>query len=42
LLGLPPSRAGECLQALVDDGLHAAIIGEVEPAPDGNGRIRLE
>jgi len=42
LLGLPPSRAAACLEALVDSGLNAAIIGEVEPADDGVGRIRLE
>ena len=42
LLGLPASRASGCLQALRDSGLNAAIIGEVEPARDGTGRIRLE
>jgi len=42
LLGLPPSRAAACLEALVDSGLNAAIIGEVELADDGVGRIRLE
>jgi selenide, water dikinase len=42
LLGLPASRAADCLQALRDSGLNAAIIGEVEPARDGTGRIRLE
>jgi selenide,water dikinase len=42
LLGLPAGRAGACLQALRDSGLNAAIIGEVEPAPEGAGRIRLE
>jgi selenide,water dikinase len=42
LLGLPPRRAAECLQALCDSGLNAAIIGEIEPAHDGAGRIRLE
>jgi selenide, water dikinase len=41
LLGLPPGRAEDCLQALRDAGIDAAIIGEVEPAPDGTGRIRL-
>jgi selenide,water dikinase len=41
LLGFPPSRAEDCLQALRDAGLDAAIIGEVEAAPDGKGRIRL-
>jgi len=42
LLGLPPSRAAECLQALRDAGLNAAIIGEIEPTHAGAGRIRLE
>ena len=42
LLGLPPSRAAGCLQALRGSGLNAAIIGEVEPARDGAARIRLE
>ena len=42
LLGLPAGRAAGCLEALVDSGLNAAIIGEVEPAQAGTGRIRLE
>jgi selenide,water dikinase len=42
LLGLPASRAGACLQALLDEGHQAAIIGEVEPARDGAPRIGLE
>ncbi len=42
LLGFPPARAAACLQALQDAGLNAAIVGEVEPARDGQGRIRLE
>ncbi|WP_428534418.1 selenide, water dikinase SelD [Rhodopila sp.] len=42
LLGLPPNRAGGCLEALLDSGLNAAIIGEVEPAREGAPRIRLE
>ena len=42
LLGLPPSRATACLQALLDNGLNAAIIGEVEPAREHAPRIRLE
>lgn len=42
LLGLPPSRAGACLEALLDGGLNAAIVGEVEPARDGARRISLE
>jgi selenide,water dikinase len=42
LLGVPIGRAGDCLNALLDEGLAAAVIGEVEPAQDGAGRIRLE
>jgi selenide, water dikinase len=42
LVGVPISRAGDCLHALLDEGLTAAVIGEVEPAQDGAGRIRLE
>jgi selenide, water dikinase len=42
LLGLPPTRAAACLQALRENGLNAAIIGEVEPIREGPGRIRLE
>jgi selenide,water dikinase len=42
LLGLPTNRAIGCLQALRESGLNAAIIGEVEPARDGAGRIRLK
>ena len=42
LLGLPPKRASECLQALRDSGLNAAIIGEIEPAHAGASRIKLE
>ena len=42
LLGVPPGRAEACLQALLDDGLTAAIIGEVEAAGERGGRIRLE
>ena len=42
LLGFPPSRSAGCLQALLDSGVNAAIIGEVEPAGDGPLRIRLE
>ena len=41
LIGLPPVRAGVCLEALRDSGLDAAIIGEVEPATEGMGRIKL-
>nr|WP_294517619.1 selenide, water dikinase SelD [uncultured Rhodopila sp.] len=41
LLGVPAARAEACLQALLDDGLTAAIIGEVEPAGERGGRIRL-
>ena len=42
LLGLPAAQAAPCLQALLDAGLNAAIIGEVEPVAEGAGRIRLE
>jgi selenide,water dikinase len=42
LLGLPPSRAATCLQALCEGGINAAIIGEVELAQEGARRIRLE
>ena len=42
LLGLPPVRAEACLQALLDAGLNAAIVGEVEPERQGQGRIRVE
>jgi selenide,water dikinase len=42
LLGLPASRATTCLQALWDNDINAAIIGEVEPAQEGARRIRLE
>jgi selenide,water dikinase len=42
LIGLPADRASRCLQAMLDSGLDAAIIGEVEPAHDGAGPIRLE
>jgi selenide,water dikinase len=42
LLGLPPARAAACLQAMRDSGLDAAVIGEIEPARDGAGSIRLE
>jgi selenide,water dikinase len=42
LLGLPAKRAAACLEALRDAGLNAAIIGEVVPAQEDAGRIRLE
>jgi selenide,water dikinase len=42
LVGVPAARAEGCMQALLDEGLTAAIIGEVEAALDGVGRIRLE
>jgi selenide,water dikinase len=42
LLGVPASRAVACLQALLDAGLTAAIIGEIVAAGNGPGRIRLE
>ncbi|WP_428485142.1 selenide, water dikinase SelD [Rhodopila sp.] len=42
LIGLPPRHADACLRAMRDGGLDAAIIGEVEPAREGAGSIRLE
>jgi selenide,water dikinase len=42
LLGFPPGRASACLQTLRENGINAAIIGEVEPAQEGADRIRLE
>jgi selenide,water dikinase len=42
LLGFPPARAVTCLEALRDQGIDAAIIGEVEAARDGGPRITLE
>ena len=42
LLGIPANRAAACLQALRDEGVNAAIIGEVEAARADAGRIRLE
>jgi selenide,water dikinase len=41
LLSVPAARAEACLQALLQEGLTAAVIGEVEAA-EGTGRIRLE
>jgi selenophosphate synthase len=42
LLGFPPGRAIGCLQRLRENGINAAIIGEVEPAQEGAEAIRLE
>jgi selenide, water dikinase len=42
LLGFPASRAVGCLGALRDEGIEAAIVGEVEAAHDDAIRIRLE
>jgi selenide,water dikinase len=42
LLGLPPSRADACLAALRQNGINAAIVGEVEATRDAAARIRLE
>jgi selenide, water dikinase len=42
LLGFPASRAVGCLGAMRDDGIEAAIVGEVEAARDDAIRIRLE
>jgi selenide,water dikinase len=41
LLGLPALRAQPCLDAMSLAGINAAIIGEIEPAPDGVGTIRF-
>ena len=41
LFGLPPGRAASCLEDLLENGVEAAIIGEVEPAGEGVGRIRV-
>ena len=41
LLGLPPDRAPRCLQDLLDHGIEAAMVGEVESAKDTPFRIRL-
>ena len=42
LLGLQADRAEACLLALRDQGLDAAIIGQVEPVRAASRRIRLE
>ncbi len=42
LLGLPERRSEDCLRAMLDAGLQAAIVGEVEASGSGSGRIRLE
>ncbi|MBE7158822.1 MAG: hypothetical protein INR62_10405, partial [Rhodospirillales bacterium] len=42
LVGVNPVQAIGCLQALLDAGLTAAVIGEVEPAKEGDSRLRLE
>ncbi len=41
LLGLPPDQAPGCLRDLLDHGIDAAIVGEVEIARDTPFRIRL-
>jgi selenide,water dikinase len=41
LLGLPALRAQPCLEAMSQAGINAAIIGEIEPALNGRGTIRL-
>jgi len=41
LLGLPERRAEDCLRTMLDAGLQAAIVGEVEASGTGSGRIRL-
>ncbi|MFL5255858.1 MAG: selenide, water dikinase SelD [Rhodopila sp.] len=42
LVGMPAARVEACVQALDAAGISAAVIGEVEPAPSGAARIRLE
>ena len=41
LLGVPALRARPCLEAMLQAGISAAIIGEIEPAQDSLGSIRL-
>jgi selenide,water dikinase len=42
LVGIPAQRAEACLNALLEAGVPAAMIGEVDTAHEGAGRIRLE
>jgi selenide,water dikinase len=42
LAGIPADRADPCLRRMLDSGLDAAIIGQVEPARADAGPIRLE
>ncbi|HBK04603.1 MAG TPA: selenide, water dikinase SelD [Acetobacteraceae bacterium] len=42
LLGFPANRAERCLADLLDAGMNAAIIGEVEPAREDSRRITIE
>ena len=42
LLGLPERRTGDCLRAMLDDGLQAAVVGEIEASDADSPRIRLE
>ena len=42
LIGLPSGRAADCLMALQDAGLTAAMIGEIEPARAGASLIRTQ
>jgi selenide, water dikinase len=42
LVGVAAQRAEACLRALLDAGAEAALIGEIEAAPEGAGQIRLE
>ncbi len=42
LAGIPPERAWACVDAMAAAGLHAAIIGVVEPAAAGAPTLRLQ
>jgi selenide,water dikinase len=42
LAGVPSGKVDACLSALRDGGLHAAVIGGVEPAMDGTPALRLD
>ncbi len=42
LAGVAPTRAGACVTALRAAGLEAAIIGTIEPAPDGMPRLLVQ
>ena len=42
VLGLPERRVDDCLRAMLDDGLQAAVVGQIEAGDTGSPRIRLE